>query len=104
ETLLVGWLPSADLDVCRALLAGSADHERFFQFEFHNKGTLSVEPRRDEPSPYVAYLSARTTVRYPAWVPRQLPAPPPPKDAASEGLAGGDWKRGEAVFVSEEAK
>jgi putative heme-binding domain-containing protein len=51
----------------------------------------------------VAYRSPRTVVRYPSWVPRQLPAPPPPKDIASEGLAGGDWNRGQALFFSAEA-
>lgn len=39
--------------------------------------------------------------QYPSWAPRQLPAPPPA--GPNPGLAGGDWKRGEALFFSAEA-
>ena len=39
--------------------------------------------------------------QYPAWVPRKLPEPPPAGPAPE--LAGGDWKRGEALFYGIEA-
>ena len=38
---------------------------------------------------------------YPSWAPRQLPAAPP--TGPNPDLAGGDWKRGEALFFSAEA-
>jgi putative heme-binding domain-containing protein len=98
-----GWLPHPDLAVSRVLTAGSAEHEKLFALVSSNKGHLVITPGREEANPVPAYRSERTVARYPAWVPRQLPAPPPPKSVASEGLAGGDWKRGEALFYSAEA-
>ena len=58
---------------------------------------------RDEPSPHVAYRSDRTVVRYPFWVPRELPAPAPPKDTSTDQLAGGDWVRGKELFFNAQA-
>jgi putative heme-binding domain-containing protein len=41
--------------------------------------------------------------QFPSWAPQPLPAPTAPPEPAPE-LAGGDWKRGEALFSSDEAK
>lgn len=97
------WLPHAALDVARVLTKGSALHDQLFTLMKGAKGKLEIVPGREEASPHVAYRSKSTGVRYPAWVPRELPAPPPAKDIGSDRLAGGDWNRGEALFFGAEA-
>jgi putative heme-binding domain-containing protein len=104
-----GWLPHGDLQVSRALARGSAQHDALFQMAEKGKGKLVVTPGREEPSVHVSYRNppGRGAVpldgRYPAWVPTQLPPPPPTNDSAAGQLAGGDWKRGEALFFGAEA-
>ena len=98
-----GWLPHASTELSRVLTKGAAGHDQLFQRMGQQKGRLVITPGRDEPSPHVAYRSPRTVVHYPSWVPRQLPAPPPPKDASNDQLAGGNWGRGKELFFNAQA-
>src|SRR4051812_43008538 len=81
KPLWTGWLPDSDLGVSRALTVGSAQHDQLFRTMREDRGQLVLLSGREEASPHVAYRSDRTIVRYPSWVPRQLPAPAPVKDA-----------------------
>ena len=104
-----GWLPHPDPEVSRVLTAGSAHHDRLAEL-MRKPGKLRTLPGREEQTEHVAYRNPAGRLhplplwgRYPAWVPRLLPAAPPPKDASTDHLAGGDWKRGEALFFGTEA-
>ena len=103
------WLPHENPNVARSLTRGSAIHDALFKAMESRKGKLTIAPGRKEDIVHVAYRNppgktlAPLDARYPAWVPAQLPPPPPTNDSASAELAGGDWKRGEALFFGADA-
>lgn len=97
-----GWLPDRDQNVSRTLTAGSAYHDQLWAL-MKRPGMVIIGKGREEQSPHVAYRSDHTIARYPPWVPTALPAPPPAKDSSADHLAGGDWKRGQALFFGAEA-